>query len=68
MERKFKVGDRIARESDGCTGVVTNTDFYRSQGKDAPWWVSVKWDRSNSRSDRMEDGLCHEREYGKVTQ
>lgn len=57
MERKFKLGDRVVRDSDGCSGTVTFTEFYRSPNSTEPFWVRIKWDRSNSRSDRTEEGL-----------
>lgn len=57
MERKFKVGDRVIRDSDGHKGTVTWIDFYRPADPNAPYWVRVKWDASGSRSDREENGL-----------
>lgn len=55
--RRFKTGDRVRRASDGASGAVTSTEFQRTDGSTAPFWVRVKWDASNSSSDREEDGL-----------
>lgn len=57
MQRKFKVGDRVARESDGCSGTVTSIEFDREERSNQPFWVRVKWDWSGSKSDREETGL-----------
>lgn len=57
-DRKFHIGDRVQRD-DGVTGTVIHTEFYRSNAiPDAPFWVRVKWDRTNSVSERVEDGLA----------
>lgn len=57
MKRKFQVGDRVVRDSDGQRGTVTYTEFQRQPGSTSPFWVRVKWDASGSRSDRLEEGL-----------
>lgn len=57
MERQFKIGDRVRREPDGASGVVTETEFRREPNSTQPFWVRVRWDASNSKSEREENGL-----------
>lgn len=55
--RKFNMGDKVKRDSDGKTGVVIRdaSGFQRKAGQ--AFWCTVQWDASGSKSDRVEDGL-----------